>query len=179
MTQATGINPYSEQLAWQRQVRQALARSEHRRRLEENAEQAAFPSLMRRPVIASVVSPEDAPTPSPTPPPALTEAFEHLVARTLGEREGLRLDVSARKRLVRQAAALGLSRFDANLLMARVEHYAGTSRATAAEGTQWDARHATPRFTWSRLAWWGLTGLALLLLQGGLVMLWMGLLNLG
>lgn len=128
------------------------------RGVSRNAGEAAFASLMagggaRLPTGGS-----------PTPPPFATDAFERSVAATLIVRNG-QLPLADRRELVRQAARLGLSRFDANLLMARVEHYARTAAPRPRRlRRRWPIR--------SRLLTAALVLVGLLILQGGLVLLW-------
>lgn len=171
--QATGANLYTQQLARHAQARQAALESERRHHLLRNAQQAAFVSLMRGKGFSvygtlPTAAPPAATTP-PTPPPALTESFERLVAGALAEHAGGRLDFAARHRLADQAEAMGLTRFDANLLIARVGYYAGAGRsAAAARGTGTGSRKRPPK----RIYRWATIVLSLLLLQTALVLLW-------
>lgn len=176
-TQATGPNLYTEQLARHQRARQALLHTEHRRHLLHNAEQAAFMSLMRAPGAFSSAGVAS----SPTPPPALTESFERLVTGALEDRPGGRLDFSIRNSLAGKAVAMGLTRFDANLLIARVEHYAGTDRSAAGarrpgppsaffRPERWFSW--LPRLSRRRIYSWGILGLSLLLVQGVFLLLW-------
>src|SRR5690606_25727995 len=130
--QATAPNLYTRQLARDQRAHQALLEAERRRHLLRNAQQAAFDSLMRG--NPGQVAGGTGFAPSPTPPPALTEAFERLVAGSLAQGGG-RIDVATRQRLAAQAEAMGLTRFDANLLMARVGYYAGPGKGASAGRT--------------------------------------------
>ena len=69
-----------------------------------------------------------------------------------------------RAALYQRAAALGLSRFDANLLMARVQHY--HRQGVGDSGREWMWRASSSR--WRGWSWlWGL-----LVLLGVLAMAW-------
>ncbi len=137
--------------------------------LRRNAEEAAFGSLMRSGT-APAPRRDSAEMPLFTPPATVTEGFEQAVAQRLFPtgRGGFSLATQDREALIHEARRLGISRFDATLLIARVQHY--QSRGWEGEGAG-PPRH---RRRWG--LFWLVAILVLLGVQGMLLVLWLRLL---
>ena len=166
-------NLYTRQLARHRRALLARREIEQLSHLARSAPEAAFASLMRNPRPANADSGAAAgslPARPPTPPPAATAAFEQAVATALQHRR--RLDFTQRMSLRRHAAGLGLSRFDANLLIARVEHYHAVTRSPSRGPTSLSTDSRPPARR-SRL--WVAAGLTILLVQGVMAWIWLRL----
>ena len=151
-------NAYARELEQRRRAMAAMRATDLTLGLHRNAAAAAFASLMRAPPTEA----GRAPPAAPTPPPAVTRAFEQAVTERLRRgRNGLAgLGYADRAALVRRAGALGLSRFDAHLLIARVLHYHQQTGGAAGAAVR---RRRSRAWAWAVLVVFALQGLLALL----------------